>query len=64
VQRQMLESILTGLENFDDLPPEIPPATAAGLKRALLLFDQNKNGKLDDNERVGLMRLMDTLGGR
>jgi hypothetical protein len=64
VQRQMLESILTGLENFDDLPPEIPPATAAGLKRALVLFDRNKNGKLDEDERVGLMRLLDTLGPR
>ena len=64
VQRQMLESILTGLQNFDDLPQEIPPDTAAGLKRALLLFDRNKNGKLDDDERVGLMKLLDTLGGR
>lgn len=64
VQRQMLESILTGLQDFNDLPAEIPPATAEGLKRALALFDRNRNGKLDDDERGGLMRLLDGLGGQ
>lgn len=61
VGRQMLETILTGLQNFEDLPSEIPPATAAGLKRALALFDRNRNGKLDEDEKDGLMRLLDTL---
>ncbi len=64
MQRQMLESILTGLQSFDDLPPEIPPSLADGLKRALVLFDRNKNGKLDPDESVGLLRLLDTLTGR
>jgi hypothetical protein len=59
--RQMLESILTGLENFDDLPPEIPPAAAARLKQALVLFDRNRNGKLDDAERDALKQLLDVM---
>jgi hypothetical protein len=61
MQRQMLDSILTGLESFDDLPAEIPPATAARLKQALVLFDRNKNGKLDGAEVTALKALLDTL---
>jgi hypothetical protein len=64
MQRQMLQTILSGLQSFDDLPPEIPPSMADGLKRALVLFDRNKNGKLDPEESVGLMRLLDTLSAR
>ena len=29
----------------------------------MALFDRNRNGKLDADERGGLMRLLDTLGG-
>ncbi len=43
MERQMRESILTGLRSFNDLPPENPPSLADGLKRALVLFDRNKN---------------------
>jgi hypothetical protein len=59
VQRQMLESILTGLQSFDDLPPEIPPAQAQRLMQALRLLDRNKNNKLDAEERVTLQALLD-----
>jgi hypothetical protein len=52
---------LTGLENFDDLPPEIPPAAAARLKQALVLLDRNRNGKLDDAERDALKQLLDVM---
>ena len=64
MQRQMLESILTGLENFDDLPPEIPPAMAARLKQGLVLFDRNKNGKLDEGEKAALMQLLNVMSPR
>jgi hypothetical protein len=52
--RQMVEGILTGLESLDALPPEIPPAQARQLRTMLAIFDQNKDGKLDENERAAL----------
>jgi hypothetical protein len=59
VQRQLLESILSGLQSLDDLPEEIPPATAQRLTQALKLLDRNKNNKLDPDELASLQALMD-----
>lgn len=64
VQRQQLESIFANLQSFDDLPSEIPPATAQRLKLAMALVDRDKNGKLDDDERTALMRLIDLAQAR
>ncbi|MEI9814804.1 MAG: ascorbate-dependent monooxygenase [Acidobacteriota bacterium] len=61
VQRQMLDSILTGLQSFDDLPNEISPATAQRIRQALVLFDRNRNGKLDPEERSSLQTLLDVI---
>ncbi len=57
VMAQMVQSILTGLESLDDLPPEIPPAQSRQLRTALAIFDRNKDGKFDDAERAA-MKLM------
>ena len=59
LQRQTLDNILKNLQSVDDLPSEIPPATVQRLRVAMALVDSNKNGKLDDNERAILMRLID-----
>ncbi len=59
MRRQMLDGILANLASFDDLPSEIEPATAQRLKAAMVLLDRNKNGKLDDDERGALMRIID-----
>jgi hypothetical protein len=60
VRRQMLDSILSNLQSFDDLPSEIPPETVQRLKSVMVLIDRNKNGKLDEDERALLMRLIDS----
>lgn len=64
VQRQQLESIFTNLQSFDDLPSEIPPATVPRLKLAMALVDRDNNGKLDEEERAALMRLIDVAQQR
>lgn len=54
VTSQMIQTILTGLESLDDLPPEIPPAQARQLRTMLTIFDRNKDGKFDDAERAAM----------
>jgi hypothetical protein len=61
VQRQTLESMLTGLRSFDDLPSEIPPAQAQALRLALGLLDRNKNGRLDEDEIGAVRRLVESI---
>jgi hypothetical protein len=61
IQRQTLESMLSGLRSFNDLPDEIAPATQQRLKLALGLLDQNRNGKVDEAELAALRRLIDTF---
>jgi hypothetical protein len=61
VQRQMLESMLSGLRSFESLPSEIPPQTAQRLRLALALLDQNRNGRVDEQEMAALRRLIDTV---
>jgi mono/diheme cytochrome c family protein len=52
---QSLEAFLYEGLNIDDLSPEIPTQTRERLQQALRLLDRNKNGILDDDERVVLL---------
>ena len=64
VQRQMIESILTGMRNFDEFPDEIPPASQQGLRLILGMVDANKNGKIDPDEIGRLRSLLDLASPR
>lgn len=58
---ETINSFLAGGGGIDDLPPGVAGAGAQRLRQAFQLFDRNRDGKLDDQERGALMELVRTL---
>ena len=58
---QYVEDFVRLTDNLDDLPPEIPPAMAGRLRLALGMFDRNRDGKLDAQERTALLTFIQTM---
>jgi mono/diheme cytochrome c family protein len=58
---QAIESFLAGGGGIDDVPPGVAGGAAPRLRQAFQLFDRNRDGKLDDQERTALMELVRRL---
>ncbi len=52
---EFINEFLAQADNYNDLPPEVNPATRQRLVLAISLFDRNHDGKLDADERKSLM---------
>ena len=57
---QYVEDFVRLTDNLNDLPEEIPPAMAGRLRMALGMFDRDKDGKLNSEERATLLRFIQT----
>ena len=58
---QYVEDFVKLTDNLNDLPEEIPPAMAARLRLGLAMFDRDRNGKLDAEERANLLKMIQTM---
>jgi len=45
----------------NDLPEEIPPAMVGRLRLALAVFDKDRDGKLNAEERAALLTFIQTM---
>jgi hypothetical protein len=58
---QYVEDFVRLTDNLNDLPEEIPPAMAGRLRLALALFDKDRDGKLNAEERATLLTFIQTM---
>jgi len=58
---QTLESFFAAGGGVNDLPPGVAGAGAQRLQQAFQLFDRNRDGRLDDEERTALMEVVRRL---
>ena len=58
---QTLDSFLAAGGGIRDLPPGVAGAGAQRLQQAFQLFDRNRDGRLDDQERTALMEVVRRL---
>jgi hypothetical protein len=55
---QYLETIFSREVTLEDLPPEMTPQQRQSVITIFNLFDKNKDGKLDSEERAALLEFM------
>jgi len=58
ISMQYLETIFSREVTLEDLPPEMTPQQRQSVITIFNLFDKNKDGKLDSEERVALLEFM------
>jgi hypothetical protein len=58
---QYVQDFVRLTDNLNDLPEEIPPAVAGRLRLALGLFDRDRDGKLNAEERATLLKFVQTM---
>jgi len=58
---QYVEDFVRLTDDLNNLPEEIPPAMATRLRLALALFDRDRDGKLNAEERATLLTFIQTM---